>query len=47
MKISPIYAKFCAYQKTQKVMLRRLHKALTLLNAANAAGNNTSEINFN
>ncbi len=27
-------------------MLRRLHKALMLLNAANAAGNNTSEKNL-
>ena len=30
----------------KKGMLRRLHKALMFSNAANAAGNNISEINF-
>jgi hypothetical protein len=32
--------------KKERVMLRSLHRALMLSNAANAAGNNISEIDF-
>ena len=33
-------------ERAEKVMLRRLHRALMLSNAANAVGNNISEIKF-
>ena len=35
-----------AHNKKERGMLRRLNKALMFSNAANAAGNNISEINF-